>query len=104
MAFCLHQTVGSRVRSEIKGERCVPLPHSNRELQLYLTHLRQPGQQEALAHRAVLMSRQIKQAKSEVTINISAINSYYHWPFDVSVCLKPQVILFLAAGALFILG
>ncbi len=109
MAVCLCPSVGRKVWLEIEGERrgCgkVSLSQIQTEaLQLYLKHFRQPDQQEALEHRALLMSKQIKPAKSQVTINISIINSYYYWPFDVSVCLKPPVILLFMAGALFILG
>ena len=37
-------------------------------------------------------------------MNINTINTHYNLPFDMSVCLKPRVILLLVAGALFILG
>lgn len=90
---------------ETKGERDRDVAkllaeYKQRTLQSYLKHFRQ---QEALANRVVLMSTHSKPAKSWVAINISTINSDYHQPFDVSVCLKPQLILLLMAEALFIL-
>lgn len=108
-SFHLCQTVGIRVWLETKGERDRDVAkllaeYKQSTLQSYLKHFRQTGQQEALANRVVLMSTHSKPAKSWVAINISTINTDYHQPFDVSVCLKPRLILLLVAEALFILG
>lgn len=70
MAFCLNQTVGGGVWLEINGERERGMRQSSsvrfrpRTVLLYLKHFRQPGQQEAEAHRTLWTSRNIKPAKS----------------------------------------